>query len=472
MSDRRGPASGARSSAAQHVLTDADLTRVVRDRLDPAVPRRDARCVVRPGRHRARWPRSCGPAPTAGVADRRRRAATPAWSAAACRRDGEVCSAWPGSTELDPVDRSPAQVTAGAGVDAATLQRTPARAGLDFGVDLAARDAATVGGLVATNAGGMRVLRYGSMREQVAGLEAVLGRRQRGEPAGCGLPKDNTGYDLTRLLAGSEGTLAVITAVRLRLVPLLPARGRVALVALDGDRGALGCWPRPEPRLTDAVARPSCSSPTVSTLVRAARPARGAVRRGATRRTCCWSAPAATDPTDELLEVLGECGAVLGRHGRLRRGRAAAAVGATARRTPRRSAPPACRSSSTVACRSRELAGAGRRRCPAVVAAVAPAARTIVFGHLNEGNLHVNVLDAGEPRDGRSADAVLRLVARTAAASAPSTASGRAKAEWLALSRSPAEIAAMRAVKTALDPDWRAQPGRHLRPLRLDDLGE
>ncbi len=67
-----------------------------------------------------------------------------------------------------------AQVTAGAGVTLEKLQQHARAAGLDFGVDLAARSQATVGGLVATNAGGIRVLRYGSMRAQLAGVEAVL----------------------------------------------------------------------------------------------------------------------------------------------------------------------------------------------------------------------------------------------------------------------------------------------------------
>lgn len=86
------------------------------------------------------------------------------------------------------------------------------------GVDLAARDTATLGGLVATNAGGLRVIRHGATRAQLLGAEAVLadGRVLR---RWTGLAKDNVGYDLPGLLAGSEGTLAVITAVLMRLVP-------------------------------------------------------------------------------------------------------------------------------------------------------------------------------------------------------------------------------------------------------------
>jgi FAD/FMN-containing dehydrogenase len=129
---------------------------------------------------------------------------------------GEVLLSLGRLTDLDGVDPLEAQVTAGAGVTLERLQQHARAAGLDFGVDLAARSAATVGGLVATNAGGLRVVRYGSMREQLTGIEAVLADGSVVRRLG-GLTKDNTGYDLTQLLAGSEGTLAIITKVRLRL---------------------------------------------------------------------------------------------------------------------------------------------------------------------------------------------------------------------------------------------------------------
>src|SRR4051794_24453429 len=126
---------------------------------------------------------------------------------------GEVLMSLTRLASLGAVDASSSQVTAGAGVTLAALQGAAREAGLDFGVDLAARDSATVGGLIATNAGGIRVLRYGSMRQQVLGLTAVL-------PDGAvisrmaGLEKDGTGYDLLGLIAGSEGTLAIVTEAR------------------------------------------------------------------------------------------------------------------------------------------------------------------------------------------------------------------------------------------------------------------
>ena len=91
---------------------------------------------------------------------------------------------------------------------------------------------ATAGGAVATNAGGLRVLRFGPMRAQLRGIEAVLADGTVVSHL-AGLVKDNTGYDYPSLLAGSEGTLAVITAARLRLVPRL----RDTVTALAGVSG-------------------------------------------------------------------------------------------------------------------------------------------------------------------------------------------------------------------------------------------
>src|SRR4051812_38153216 len=121
-------------------------------------------------------------------------------------------------TALGEVDRATAQVSAGAGVTLAALQDAARAAGLDAGVDFAARDTATVGGLAATDAGGIRAVRHGTVRARVAGVEAVLADGTIVSRM-SGLLKDNAGYDLPALLVGSEGTLGVITAVRWRLVP-------------------------------------------------------------------------------------------------------------------------------------------------------------------------------------------------------------------------------------------------------------
>lgn len=129
--------------------------------------------------------------------------------------------------ELDPAAGT---VTVEAGVVLADLHERLAPHGRAFPVSLGSEGTATIGGLVSTNAGGTAVLRYGMTRDLVLGLEVVLpdGRVWDGLRA---LRKDNTGYDLTQLFVGAEGTLGVVTAAVLRLVPATPSRA-VAIVAL------------------------------------------------------------------------------------------------------------------------------------------------------------------------------------------------------------------------------------------------
>src|SRR5271168_29889 len=118
-------------------------------------------------------------------------------------------------SDVDSIER---RVRVGSGATLAAVQHAAVRAGLVFGVDLAARDTATVGGMASTNAGGLRTVRYGNMGEQVVGLAVAL-------PDGSLLHRDsrvrsdNTGYDLPALFVGAEGTLGVITGLDLRLHP-------------------------------------------------------------------------------------------------------------------------------------------------------------------------------------------------------------------------------------------------------------
>ena len=129
-------------------------------------------------------------------------------------------------------------VVAGAGATIAAVQAHAAAAGWQFGMDWAARDSATVGGAIATNAGGLRVLRWGPARAQLIGAELALAGGELLSRVD-GPVKDSTGFDLSGLLCGSEGTLGVLTRVRLRLVPPLPAGRAVALVGVPGVAAAV-----------------------------------------------------------------------------------------------------------------------------------------------------------------------------------------------------------------------------------------
>src|SRR5689334_7414605 len=188
---------------AGHVLTDPDL----RAPYETDWTRRftgTARCVVRPAdtEQVAAVLRAC----TAAGAPVVVQGGNTGLVGGGVPAGGEVLLSLARLRDVEPVDPIESQVTVGAGVTLEKLQEHARAAGLDFGVDLAARSQATVGGLVATNAGGIRVLRYGSMRQQVTGLEAVFADGTVVSRL-TGLAKDNTGYDLPQLVTGSEGTL-------------------------------------------------------------------------------------------------------------------------------------------------------------------------------------------------------------------------------------------------------------------------
>ncbi len=355
-------------------------------------------------------------------------------------------------TELGPVSAAARQVTAGAGVTLAALTAHARSAGLDFGVDLAARDSATVGGMVATNAGGIRVIRHGSMRDQVAGVEAalvdgrVLSRLQ-------GLAKDSTGYDIGHLLAGSEGTLAVITRLRLRLVAAERERA-VAFASAPSTADAVALLASLRAKLPGLSAA-ELSLPAGLALT-AAHLGVGVPLQGSGGAYVLVEVAGQADPLDDLLAALEGCEQVVdatvasspadrARLWALREGHTEAINAAGV---------PVKLDVSVPADRLAELADG----LPGVVSAVRPDAEVVVFGHLAEANLHVNVLRAADAAEEVS-DAVLTLVASLGGSISSEHGVGRAKARWLGLSRSPAEIDLMRSIKAAFDPLGLLNPG-------------
>lgn len=371
-------------------------------------------------------------------------------------RGGEVVVSLTRLDDLGPVDAAAGQVTAGAGVTLRALQAHAAGAGLAFGVDFAARDRATVGGLLATNAGGLRVLRYGPMRAQVVGVEAV---RADGRVLArmTGLTKDNAGYDLPGLLTGSEGTLAVVTRARLRLVASLPERV-AALVAVEGTAAAVAVMTRLRARLPTLEAVEVVYADGVE-LVRSSH----GVELPFTERHPAYllvECAGHDDPTGALTAALADVEEVRDaamasdRPGRaslwLHREAHAEAVGAVGVPHKLDVAVPV------------HALGNFEQAVRARVATAVPGARTVLWGHLAEGNLHVNVLppdDAGPDVHDTIDEAVLTLVAEYGGAISAEHGIGVSRRRWLPLARDETDVATMRTIKDALDPDGLLNPG-------------
>jgi FAD/FMN-containing dehydrogenase len=353
-----------------------------------------------------------------------------------------------GLDNLGPVDTDALQVTVGAGVTLAAWRAHARAARVDAPVDFAARDSATVGGAIATNAGGSRVVRYGTMRSQVVGIEAVT---IDGEVIGslAGLPKETVGPHFPSLLAGSEGTLAVITAARLRLVPLFH-HTITALVAMESlaaavqmlgpVRSGLGSLDSVElilPGAMDLVSQHLGRRPPVATAA------------AYVMIECADH----VDPTDDLLAVLGELSGVVDT--------------AITTEGPSRTQMMEFRDRITEAINA---AGVPYKLDVAVPVAELPhlmavaesaaqraGARLIPFGHLAEGNVHLNYLQATDTA--AIAEQVLSAVADAAGTISAEHGVGVAKGPWLPLVRSAAELTVMTALRRAFDPNGLMNPG-------------
>jgi FAD/FMN-containing dehydrogenase len=320
------------------------------------------------------------------------------------------------------------------------VQAHAAAAGWQFGMDWAARDSATVGGAVATNAGGLRVLRWGPARAQLVGAEvalaggALLSRVE-------GPLKDSTGYDLSALLCGSEGTLGVLTRVRLRLVPPLPARRAVALVGVADVAAAV--------ELLGAVRRAGADLAAAELIGAAA------------LELLDLPAPLpAAWPVYLLLEVVGPADDLAGTLAGTGADDAALADDTAGRGRLWRYREEITESISRAGVPIKLDVSVPLHRLADVWAELAAGpGRTVLFGHLAEGNLHVNLLDVPPAEEHAAVDRVLRMVAGAGGSISAEHGIGRAKAPWLQLTRSPAELAAMRAVKKALDPTGILNPG-------------
>lgn len=356
-------------------------------------------------------------------------------------------------TDIGAVDAEERSIRMGAGVTLSSAQHAAGAAGLLVGVDLTARDSATIGGMVATNAGGLRTVRYGTMSKQVIGLDVALpdGSVLRRKSA---VRSDATGYDLAALFVGAEGTLGVITAVEMRLHPR-PTR-RVTAVCGFADLDALVAAGRVFRRI-DTIAALELIDGRATALA-AKHLGLPAPLGGAWLLLVELAADA--DPTDLLADTLD------------------AAFDAVSGGTePAVGIDPAAQQRLWQARESlAEVVGLlgppvkfdvslplsaialFEKTSATVIHRHAPTALPLLFGHVGEGNLHLNVLRCDADQETRIYPEMMELVAALHGNVSSEHGVGSRKRRYLSMSRTPADIAAMRAIKNALDPTGYLNP--------------
>ena len=361
--------------------------------------------------------------------------------------------------DLDPRGHS---LVAEAGCVLADLQAAAAKVGRLLPLSLAAEGSCRIGGNLATNAGGLNVLRYGMARAMVLGLEVVLadGRVWEGLRD---LRKDNTGYDLKQLFVGSEGTLGLITAARLRLWPR-PVETATAWLAVASPAAALDLLGLFERRLGDLVTSfellPGALVEAVATHLEGVRRPVEAPSPWHVLAEAAWSLEdGLAARVEAVLAEAFEAGLVQD--------------GSVAMSEAQRTAFWRIREEQGEATRRlgaviRSDVAVPLQALPDLVGRVVAAVRAIderlipiPFGHVGDGNLHANVIappdtEGHRPRILAAIEDVVLALGGTISAE---HGIGRAKRAGLLRQKDPLEIEMMRRLKAMLDPQGILNPG-------------
>jgi FAD/FMN-containing dehydrogenase len=368
------------------------------------------------------------------------------------------------------VDAANATLTVEAGVPLARVQQTADEAGLFFPLSLAAEGSCAIGGNLATNAGGTAVLRYGTARELVLGLEVVLADGRVWESL-KGLRKDNTGYDVKQIFLGSEGTLGIITAAVLKLFPK-PQTSATAFAGLRDVRDAVALLGDLRQALGDRLTGFELISRECVELTRKQFPAFADPLPGH-----AWYALIQADDPAADSSAPGQLEAALG--AAIERGSAGDATiarsvaQAQALWTLREHIPEAQRREGPnlkhdISLPVSAIPGfldAARARLDAVF----PGVRYVIFGHLGDGNLHYNLsAPEGAAPAAFASDAapahriVYDLVAMHGGSFSAEHGIGQLKREEMTRYKPAVEVDLMRKIKRALDPAALLNPGKVL----------
>nr|WP_028231421.1 FAD-binding oxidoreductase [Paraburkholderia mimosarum] len=373
----------------------------------------------------------------------------------ACTRASDVAISLERMTRICEVDPVSATLTAEAGATLESVQNAAAEAGLTFPFDLGARGSCTIGGNLATNAGGNRVIKYGMARDQVLGLEAVLANGDVIDSTHK-MVKNNTGYDLRNLMIGSEGTLGIITRVVLRLRPPASAVA-TAWCGVGTYESVTGLLSLAQRRLPTGVSAFEVMWPSFVDYMTTHVPD---IRNPLDERHnfhVLMESVGTTEPEHQevfqcfLEEALEE--------GLIENAALAQSKGDAAEFWRIRDSTaefPVLMPDLIAFDVSFSIADIGRaaQECDAALRNTWPTSTVLTYGHLGDGNLHLIVQVPGA--DAATVDAVENLVYGIVRDYRGSVSAehgiGSKKRDVLGHTRSVAEIAAMRAIKAALDP--------------------
>lgn len=359
--------------------------------------------------------------------------------------------------EVEPFDDV---IVAEAGVTLAAVHEAAERVGRRFPLSLASEGSATIGGLVSTNAGGTAVLRYGTMRELVLGLEAVLpnGEVFHGLKR---LRKDNTGYDLKQLLIGAEGTLGVVTAASLKLFPRLVSRA-TAFAAVETPQAAVELLKRAKDESGGAVetfeliARIGMDF-ALKNIMGVREPLEGRYPWYLLIELASGEPGAAEAALERLLAAALEDGLAL--DAAIAQNQAQAQAFWSIREHQSAAQKPegavwkhdVSVPISKIAQFIDEATAAMQR--------FAPGCRVLAFGHVGDGNIHFDVLQpeggdgaAHTARRDAGSHVVHELVAKFSGSISAEHGLGAMKTEEALRLKSPVEVEAQRAIRAALDP--------------------
>jgi FAD/FMN-containing dehydrogenase len=384
-------------------------------------------------------------------------------AAGAVAAKGEIVLSTSRMRSMQPVDVAGATLRVQGGAVTQAVHEHCSPHGLTWPVDFASKGSSTVGGNIATNAGGVKVIRWGTTRQWVLGVEVVLASGEVLDDKGA-LEKNSTGLDLRQLFIGSEGTLGIVTAATLKLARV-PHRSEVMLFAVDDLAAVVRLFreTRASPFVLSAY---EMFTDACLTRVLAHRKLRAPLASPDSHYVLIeLEEVAPRSPLDEWVGSLLERDlvrdGVLAQHGSEARDlwalRESIGESLSATGFPHKNdiALPIAALEAFCA----ELEALFVRRYPGW--------EVCLFGHIGDGNLHVNVMKPAEAEApaflARVKDAdrdLFDLVRKHGGTISAEHGIGLLKKPWLGWSRTPVEIETMRAVKRALDPQNLLNPGK------------